>query len=255
MTGNTWFHSSALRWLCASLLLGQSIGASASSNMLENTAAEKPTVSVFSQFAAPSCVFSGVFSQRKNIVGLSEPLLSEGVFLSHCEKGIVWKTITPIEESLVFTRAGRRVRVEDGKSSILKTPQSRILGELMNGLVAWQPDYINDNFDWHLNDAQAESIQLAPKKPSLRRALEWVNLWRTKSASNLETGSETHALAADILNIEMLDTRQQKTYISAEITKQYPEDAEPSAYCENDPALFSLTECAALQNRDAGKPK
>lgn len=229
--------------------------ASASSNTLENAPAEKPAASVFAQFAAPSCVFSGVFSQKKNIVGLSEPLLSGGVFLSHCQKGIIWKTITPIEESLVFTRAGRRVRVENGKSSILKTPQSRLLGELMNGLVAWQPDYINDNFDWHLSDAQTESIQLAPKKPSLSRALEWVNLWKTKSASNPESGLATNSVAPDILNIEMLDTRQQKTYISAEVTKQYPHDAESSAYCENDSALFNLTECAALQNRDAGQPK
>ena len=213
-----------------------------------------PDASVLAQFKSPACIFSGDFEQTKTIRGLDKNLNSSGRFFYHCEKGVVWKTTQPIEESLVFTKAGKRWKIQDQKSEPINTRQSRMLGELMNGLIGWQLDYIESNFSFagtHSNGSDAY-VSLLPRKRSLKRALAKVELNLVPAAS---------ADDSDELVIAMLDSKAQLTRITVSAITKYSnlsengDDLISSSETDNTCASiekFALLECASLEFSASG---
>lgn len=212
---------------------------------LADLKAESET-SGLAQFKSPGCVFTGDFNQSKTISGLDQELLSSGHFFYHCRKGVVWKTTNPIEEALVFTKGGMQFRIEGEKRQIVKSPRSRMLGELMNGLIGWQRDYIESNFSleetW--SSSASQGLSLLPSKRSLKRALTKVDL-------NLVQASGIDSVAG--MKIAMLDNNSQWIRIEASAIKIYYQVESGDIALENDlPEVcssigkFSDLECTSL---------
>lgn len=184
-----------------------------------------------------SCTFSGTFSQSKSLRGLTIPLKSEGHFYYHCEQGVVWKTFAPIQETLVFRKVldshTPSFRVEGEQVIVLKSRQTKLIGELMNGLIGADANYINEQFT--INHRNSDLI-LLPKKRRINRAIKRIEL----SLINTDQSSSQ-------LQISMLDRNQQWTHIRPIKQVDYSSEGDPRAQCIG---VDSLTqqECDLLQN-------
>ena len=191
---------------------------------------------------SPTCVFSGSFAQSKTLTGLSAPLESSGVFFYDCSRGVVWKTTAPLMETLVLTRNGQSFKVEDARVTALFTRHIKLLGELMNGLIGGNQDYITEHFD--VSDNAPETITpgklnhllLVPKNRRLKRALQRIELILPNSEILVDN---------EVVNISMLDRNRQWTRITSTKLVDFDDAENTIAACDG---LSSITaqECALL---------
>ena len=152
-----------------------------------------------------SCVFSGDFKQSKHLKGLPTPIESNGQFFYHCDLGVIWKTISPIEEALVLTNIGDSFTIENKQSKPLKSQQNKLLSELITGLMGANQQYINENFELSKQSTiAAKAFTLIPKKRRLKRGIKQIDLrFSTDSPSN----------SSEEVRISMLDRNKQWTHI------------------------------------------
>ena len=149
-----------------------------------------------------SCVFSGDFKQSKHLKGLPTPIESNGQFFYHCDLGVIWKTISPIQESLVLTKIGESFILEDNQSTPLKTEHSKLLSELINGLIGANKQYIDNHFLVSKDTSSSSgAFTLIPLKRRLKRGLKQIKL-----SYSSENDSEE-------VVISMLDRNKQWTHI------------------------------------------
>ena len=189
-----------------------------------------------------SCVFSGDFKQSKHLKGLPAPIESSGQFFYHCDLGVIWKTISPIEETLVLTNIGESFIIENNQSKPLKSQQSKLLSELINGLMGANQQYINENFQIRKQSiTTAEAFTLIPKKRRLKRGLKQIDL--SFAAESLSSNSE------EVL-ISILDRNKQWTHIKSTKYTDYSSNLLDNSLnlieqCSTS-AAFSKYECQLL---------
>ena len=190
-----------------------------------------------------SCVFSGSFEQSKSLTGLPNPLESNGTFFFHCDLGVVWKTVTPIQETLVLNNSGQSYKVADSQEIPLTSSQSKILGELMNGLIGGNSSYIIEQFEVlsnpeHIGQPSAHiHLLLVPKKRRIKRALQRIEL-------ALPTPDQS--LITEQVSISMLDRNQQWTHIKSTKLLDFGNDEDAILRCYDLKAI-TAQECALLQ--------
>ena len=192
---------------------------------------------------SPACVFSGSFAQSKTLTGLAAPLESSGVFFYHCALGVVWKTTAPLVETLVLTRSGQSFKVEDARVTALLTRHIKLLGELMNGLIGGNQDYITEHFE--VSNIASETVTpgnpnhllLVPKNRRIKRALQRIELILPNSEIPVSN---------EVVNISMLDRNRQWTRITSTKLVDFGDVENTAAACDG---LSSITaqECALLQ--------
>lgn len=206
------------------------------------------------KLSSSDCSFAGGFAQSKQLAGLNQPLMSEGAFYYHCQHGVIWKTVSPSESSLVFSKTGAAYRVEDGEVHKLGTRQGRVLGQLLNDLIGGDVAALEKQFEITDNASTVESsalptsghqsnptdsvqralantlepsdkFTLRPRKKSLKRAFTQINLdfspaarprLLSESATKLNSHSPTEDLTANAqtIRITMLDRHDQSTEIT-----------------------------------------
>jgi len=156
------------------------------------------------------CRFSGSFEQQKKLLGLDQHLISNGVFFHDCNVGVIWKTLAPIEESLVLQKAGKAFAIRDGVSEELKSVQSRQINELIVALIAGDKESLTSLFE--IETADENMVTLLPKNRRLKRAVESI-----KVSTMIGNGYIT-------MLMKMLDRNGQETQINSSILQVYEEN-------------------------------
>jgi len=178
-----------------------------------------------------TCSFTGTFEQVKTLAGLPEPLVSNGVFYYHCDRGVIWKTQQPVSESLVFQKLGQAYKVNDGQSVRLKSRQGKLLGQLLNNLISGDTARLETYFE--LSQSNEQQLHLKPKKPSIKRAIKTIVL---------ETHVGPFENADHAVKISLVDRNQQLTEIVSVQTERFDATTDYLEQCSAHPALSEL-EC------------
>jgi len=93
------------------------------------------------------CHFTSNIKQTKNVEGLPVPLISSGQIFFHCKHGLIWQTIEPVKELLIFSGKYYQFK-ENGPNSLerLNTQESSFLSNLLQGIMGADQSYIEESF-------------------------------------------------------------------------------------------------------------
>ena len=209
------------------------------------------------------CSFAGDFAQSKHLAGLSEPLNSTGAFYYHCNHGVIWKTTSPAESSLVFAKSGAAHRVENGQVTKLGARQGRVLGKLLNDLIGGDIVSLEKQFeiagvplemaadsatnstistlatlsDQAASDARAQDVHsstttpvrefsLYPRKKSLKRAFKQITL--DFSSANSSSLNEPKPILSNANPVPGLTTKRQTPTVRITILDRHDQSTEIS---------------------------
>ncbi|NNC99179.1 MAG: hypothetical protein HKN85_03260 [Gammaproteobacteria bacterium] len=190
-----------------------------------------------------SCVFSGTFQQNKSLAGLPTAVRSSGTFFYHCKVGVIWKTVAPIEETLVLNRDGDSYQVKDGLTTSLASRQGRLLGELINSLIGRDQLFISEHFDVSeiavdsAGDAARSGVLLTPKENRIKRVFKRIELIQPAPDAAAE---------ADQVTISMLDRNEQWTRIESTKLADFGDHSDAIEHCFDQHAI-TAAECKLLQ--------
>ncbi len=177
------------------------------------------------------CRFSGEFTQKKLLQGLDHALVSSGVFFYDCGLGIIWKTLTPIVESLVLNKTGDSHIVKRLKIEVIQSQQNKFISQLIMALVSADEAYLSSTFD--SSRVNSNTVVLTPTNRRLKRAIKSITL-------SENTVSE--------ITFDMLDQNLQTTSIISTVLINYPENSslETKKHCIKVSELTD-TECNLLK--------
>ena len=192
-------RSLTLSFTYSLLFFGSSLSADALDNNLE-----KSTFSLHQEY----CQFSGSFEQVKQLEGVDQGIVSNGVFFHHCDKGVIWSTTQPLIETLVMRRDGKGFVITDHEEQQLESRQGKFLSSLLNSLMSGDQNTIEKQFELRISDIGI--IQLTPRKRSLKRAIKSITVQRSHEKKTV--------------NITIIDRNSQKTLINSVRTETYDND-------------------------------
>ena len=144
-------------------------------------AAQRPgTIAQVQKLLDTSRVFCGRFEQAKTLVGVRQPVRSEGRFCVAAGKGILWRTLHPFASSLLVTpeaitemRNGEVSR----RLSAADEPGVRMIDDLLFSLLGGDLSRLEASFDVTAQVADAEwSARLVPRASGMRAALAGIDL-------------------------------------------------------------------------------
>lgn len=189
-------RSLTLSFTYSLLFFGSSLSADALDNNLE-----KSTFSLHQEY----CQFSGSFEQVKQLDGVDQGIVSNGVFFHHCDIGVIWSTTQPLIETLVMRRDGKGFVITDNEEQQLESRQGKFLSSLLNSLMSGDQNTIEKQFELRISDIGI--IQLTPRKRSLKRAIKSITVQRSHEKKTV--------------NITIIDRNSQKTLINSVRTETY----------------------------------
>lgn len=168
------------------------------------------------------CVFTGHFSQSKQIKALPVPLLSSGKLFFSCQHGLIWHNDKPFAESLIYTEKNLHFRTIPGTPAIpLSGPQHDYLATFLLDLLSANTKSIEEQFNIDIikSSAVETKIQLLPSNAFIKKGLSSIQLKKT-----IVNGEELLAITitdnkaqVTALNIGQLNTysKQKKWDIGA----------------------------------------
>ncbi|MFC3095366.1 outer membrane lipoprotein carrier protein LolA [Alteromonas sediminis] len=168
------------------------------------------------QIFPTSCHFSGTFTQNKHIEGISFPLQSEGDFYFSCNFGLVWNTITPFPEALLYANARMNYRVdEQGKIEEMPSTTRYVMSQFFLRLLKGDAEYFENEFSVSALQENQGTL-LVPKSDFMKRGLKHIKVNKrllSDSANSVQldieisdaTNQVTHIVISDILEYEIED--------------------------------------------------
>ena len=164
-----------------------------------------PVAKIQSMLAKPQ-VLCGRFDQRKQLVGLKNPLISSGRFCVVADKGVLWRSLQPFANTVRLTRdeivqlQGDRVAARlDAKQE----PALRTINNVLFALLAGDLAEIDKLFeiDGGIHDKGWE-VKLKPREPGLAKAISSIALEGGTYVSNITiseaTGDRTSIVFSEI---------------------------------------------------------
>ena len=94
---------------------------------------------------------------------------TEGVYFLDLKKGIVWETVKPFANTMIFSEKGIKSVNKHGTQviSAQDIPYLKTVNALMLALFSAQAERLNKDFDIHLKGSSAHwTMRLVPKKTS-----------------------------------------------------------------------------------------
>jgi len=137
-------------------------------------------------------------------------LESSGSFYYHCEKGVIWSTDTPVDETLIFNRFGDNFKIKDQSVNKFTGRQGKLLGKLLNSMMSSNQAEIETLFELRLLHDKNHHFELIPKKQSLKRAIKAIDL--TFSHYDNDDLSQS---ALNQITIQIRDRNDQITLINS----------------------------------------
>ncbi len=124
-----------------------------------------------------SCYQSGRYEQQKSLVGLTKLLETQGSFAFACDKGLLWHTAMPLNETLVYQLQGTTQLIKaDGSTQKLSGSLQRHLGKMLNHLLGGDSAYLEKTF---VITATESGIRLTPRKKRMENFLLAIDIART----------------------------------------------------------------------------
>ena len=112
---------------------------------------------------------TGHFVQERELTGFPKPMRTEGVYFLDLKKGIVWETLKPFANTLIFSGKGIK-RINKHGAQVISAqdiPYLKTVNALMLSLFSAQTEGLNKDFDILLEGSSARwSMTLVPKKTS-----------------------------------------------------------------------------------------
>ena len=172
---------------------------------------------VITQIALPksTCSFAGEFTQNKTIAGLDQTLESSGSFYYHCEKGVIWSTDTPVDETLIFNRFGDNFKIKDQSVNKFTGRQGKLLGKLLNSMMSGNQAEIESLFELRLLHDKNHHFELIPKKKSLKRAIKVIDLTFSHYDNDDLANDDNSQSALNQITIQIRDRNDQITLINS----------------------------------------
>jgi len=168
------------------------------------------------------CNFSGHFSQRKAVEGVSVPLNSTGDFFYSCDLGLVWHTSKPFSEAVLYVNSTNNFKAEDDGTltpltGITRYIMSNIFVRLLNGDTA----YFAEEFS--VTEATDKTVRLHPESGMLQKGLDVIHISKTEDDS------------PTAVSIKVTDVKGQDTLVLIDHIQQYSFTGKRSAYeqCNN----------------------
>ena len=139
----------------------------------------------FKEILPKSCDLSGSFRQEKYIDNIPRPLASEGDFLFACASGLIWRTTSPITESVIFLNNGRiylesNAELKKSNSVVMKT-----LSRLLLNMLSGDASYFYHHFTLSRGVTDDITVELTPKTKAFKRALKAIGLKTKESGIDL----------------------------------------------------------------------
>ncbi|MBX2809802.1 MAG: outer membrane lipoprotein carrier protein LolA [Cellvibrionaceae bacterium] len=130
-----------------------------------------------------ACFFTGDFSQKKQLAGLPAPLVSEGNFLFYCDSGLIWNSLSPFSESLIYTDNNIHYRFQKKRLQPLSGNAHKALAKILIALMRADTAYIDKHFavsaQLPLDDDSLVHVTLKPKRKLLQKAVRYISLKKT----------------------------------------------------------------------------
>lgn len=122
-----------------------------------------------SKSLASAQLTTGHFVQERELTGFPKPMRTEGVYFLDLKKGIVWETLKPFANTLIFSEKGIK-RINKHGAQVISAqdiPYLKTVNALMLSLFSAQTEGLNKDFDILLEGSSARwSMTLVPKKTS-----------------------------------------------------------------------------------------
>lgn len=112
---------------------------------------------------------TGHFVQERELTGFPKPMRTEGVYFLDLKKGIVWETLKPFANTMIFSEKGIKSVNKHGAQviSAQDIPYLKTVNALMLSLFSAQAERLDKDFDIHLKGSSAHwTMTLVPKKTS-----------------------------------------------------------------------------------------
>lgn len=161
---------------------------------------------------------TGHFVQERELTGFPKPMRTEGVYFLDLKKGIVWETLKPFANTMIFSEKGIKSVNKHGTQviSAQDIPYLKTVNALMLALFSAQTERLDKDFDIHLKGSSAHwTMTLVPKKTS---AL--ANVFKTMEITG----------AASPESIKMVDLQNETTHLQLsqqEKLTRWPDRLEP----------------------------
>ena len=173
-----------IRCYCTIILTGLLVasGARADENQLNS-------------FLAQDCYYHGNFEQTRSLDFLPVPLVSSGSFVFSCDHGVVWQTLQPLFETVIYTTDSLHFRMQqhdriDLLQGILHSNMATMLRAIMGG----DTGLIENNFS--VSTLDQNNMSLTPRKATVAKYLHQIDL-----------GKEPQGLSISMINSETESTR------------------------------------------------
>ena len=155
-------------------------------------------------------ITQGRFQQEKQLKFLHKPLLSTGVFTYDLNKGVIWKTATPVPSILLMNEA--LLLNQQGKQAL---PPG--FGRVFKALLSSDLKYLSEDFKIS-GQAQktAWQLQLTPKDELLKKIIKTILLTGDTELRLMElqetSGNLSRIQFSDITHPDHLTTEQQADF-------------------------------------------
>lgn len=139
--------------------------------------AAAPSTILLDGYLPEGCYQTGLYEQQKSIAGMSKLLETQGSFAFACDKGLLWHTAAPLNETLVYSLQGNTQIVRaDGSSQKLSGTVQRHLGQMLNNLIGGNRAYLEKTFAIVATDS---GIRLTPRKKRMEKFLRAIDMTRS----------------------------------------------------------------------------
>lgn len=164
-----------------------------------------------------SCHLSGHFVEQKNLIGLSEPLLSQGQFMFACDRGLTWHTDKPINEALIYSLGRQHFQYSQETQAIapLTGRLHNNIGKLLVGIMGADIGYIDQYFQLidepRTDDAKAgKPYRFVPRKKAMKKFISELRLQKNDAGgdANIIVEFDQPNVGSTVLTITQVQYRE-----------------------------------------------
>jgi len=155
-------------------------------------------------------ITQGLFQQEKYLKFLRKPLISTGTFTYDQNKGVIWKTITPIPSTLLVNDA--HLLIGEGEQAL---PPA--FGRVFKALLGGELNRLSEGFEIIGKEQKTSwQLQLTPKDELLKKAIKSITLSGDSELRQLELNELNSNLTlikfSEITHPDRLSNEQQAEF-------------------------------------------
>lgn len=131
-----------------------------------------------------TCLQYAEFSQEKHLTGLPKPLTTRGKIVVDCNRGTVWNTDWPIQESIVYQANGKQWMINaEGEQKEIKNAAQKRVGNLIARIVRGDESFIDKHFK---RERQDQTIRLLPVQKRLQKYIERIDVQQVPTGMKVQ---------------------------------------------------------------------